>query len=319
MSHDHASATPPPPHQVPLHVAITGASGLIGHALEASLTTEGHRVTRLVRRPPIAATELRWDPDAAADLSGLGDVDAIIHLAGESIAGGRWSGRRKAAIRMSRVHGTANLVAAMDRLPRPPRVLIAASAVGIYGDRPDEALTEASETGSGFLAEVGREWEAASAPAEAAGIRVVRTRFGIVLSPDGGALAQMLTPFRAGLGGRLGTGRQWMSWVALDDVVGAIRHAMRTDALRGPVNVTAPTPVTNAEFTATLARLLRRPAILPVPAVALRLLFGQLADEALLAGQRVLPAALHASGFQFRFPTLEAALRHLLVRDPVAK
>ncbi|MGH7531997.1 MAG: TIGR01777 family oxidoreductase [Gemmatimonadales bacterium] len=300
-----------------LHVAITGASGFIGQALEASLTTDGHRVTRLVRRPPAMASDVRWDPDGMTDLTALGTVDAIVHLAGESIAGGRWSRRRKDAIRTSRVRGTANLAAALARLSPPPRVLISASAVGIYGDRADERLTEAAPIGTGFLAEVGREWEAASAPAEASGIRVVRTRFGIVLSPDGGALAQMLVPFRFGLGGRLGSGRQWMSWIALDDVIGAIHHAMLTETLRGPVNVTAPSPVTNAEFTATLARVFRRPAILPVPGVALRLIFGELADEALLAGQRVLPAALLASGYHFRFPTLESALRHVLRRAPL--
>lgn len=296
----------------PSHVAITGASGLVGRALVASLETAGHRITRLVRRAPATASEVRWDPEAGTDLTDLGAVDAIVHLAGESIAGGRWTARRKEAIRASRVRGTASLTAALARMSRPPRVVISASAVGIYGDRNDELLTEAAASGTGFLADVGREWEGATGPAEAAGIRVVHTRFGIVLSRDGGALGKMLTPFRLGLGGRLGSGRQWMSWVALDDVVGGIEHALRTDALRGPVNVTAPTPVTNAEFTATLARVLHRPAVIPVPATALRLVLGELADAALLTGQRVIPAALLASGYRFHFPTLASALQHLL-------
>lgn len=304
---------------MPLHVAVTGASGLIGRALESSLTHDGHRVTRLVRHPPAAKHEIRWDPDAVADLSALGAVDAIVHLAGENIAGGRWTARRRAAILASRRDGTANLVASLLRLPNPPHTLIAASAIGIYGDRGDERLTEASPTGAGFLAEVGREWEAASAPAERTGIRVVRMRFGVVLARGGGALARMLPAFRAGVAGRLGSGHQWMSWVALDDVVEAVRHAILTDSLRGPANVTAPTPVTNGEFTLTLARLLRRPAVLPIPAVALRLVLGRLADEALLTSQRVLPTALLTSGYRFRCPTLEAALRHLLDRGPVAE
>ena len=296
-----------------LHVAITGASGFIGRALEAFLTTGGHRVTRLVRRPP-AAGEVRWDPDAAADLSTLGPVDAVVHLAGEGIATARWSARRKAAIATSRQRGTANLVTSLLRLASPPAVFVAASAVGIYGDRGDEELTEASPTGSGFLAGVGREWEAASAPVDAAGVRVVRARLGVVLSPDGGALEKMLPPFRLGLGGRLGSGRQWMSWVSLDDAIGAIHHAIFTPALCGAVNVTAPAPATNAEFTATLARVLARPAVVPVPAAALRLALGQLADEALLAGQRVLPAALLSAGYRFRAAGLEGALRHVLGR-----
>jgi uncharacterized protein (TIGR01777 family) len=316
VTRDDLAAHAPFRDRTPLHVAITGASGLIGQALQAFLTTGGHRVTRLVRRAP-APGEVRWHPDGPGDLSPLGVVDAVVHLAGESIAGGRWSTTRKEAIRSSRADGTANLVAALARLPRPPRVLVAASAVGIYGDRGDEPLTETAPTGSGFLADVGREWEAASAAALAAGTRVVHTRFGIVLSPAGGALARMLPPFRLGVGGRLGSGRQWMSWVALDDVIGAIHHAILTEAMRGPVNVTGPAPVSNAEFTATLARVLRRPAIVPVPGVALRIAFGELADEALLAGQRVLPAALLAAGYRFRHPALGSALRHLLGRGPV--
>lgn len=296
-----------------LHVAITGASGFIGRALEAFLTTGGHRVTRLVRRAP-AAGEVRWDPDGLADLSPLGQVDAVVHLAGEGIATARWSAPRKAAIATSRQRGTTNLVASLLRLGAPPAVLVAASAIGIYGDRGGEELTEASPAGSGFLAEVGRAWEAASAPAEAAGVRVVRARLGVVLSPDGGALEKMLPPFRLGLGGRLGSGRQWMSWVGLDDAIGAIHHAIFSTSVRGPVNVTAPAPATNAEFTATLARVLARPAVLPVPAAALRLALGQLADEALLAGQRVLPAALLSAGYRFRAPALDAALRHVLGR-----
>ena len=293
------------------HVAITGASGLLGTALREALTAAGTRVTPLVRRAARPG-EVRWDPTAIADLAALGQVDAVVHLAGENLAAGRWTAARKGAILASRRDGTRHLVESLLRLGRPPRVLVSASAVGIYGDRGDETLSETSPTGNGFLADVGRAWEGATTSATAAGIRVVNLRFGIVLTPRGGALGRMLLPFRLGLGARLGTGRQWMSWIAVDDAIAALRHCLATDDLVGPVNAVAPEPATNAEFTRVLAQTLHRPAFAAVPAPFLRILLGELADEALLSGQRALPARLIAAGCAFRFPSLPAALTHLL-------
>lgn len=298
-----------------MRIAITGSSGLIGSHLVPFLTTAGHEVVRLVRGPARDADAVCWDPRSGAlDTQALGDVEAIIHLAGAGIADRRWTEAYKREIRDSRVEATAALARTLASLPRPPSALICASAIGIYGSRGDEILTEASPPGTGFLAEVGVAWERAADAARQAGIRVVHLRIGIVLSPRGGALAKMLPPFLAGLGGRLGSGTQYMSWVSIDDVVGACYHALRTPTLSGPVNVTAPHPVTNADFTATLARVLRRPAMLPVPAVGLRLLFGEMGEALLLQGQRVLPRALLDSGYAFRYPDLEPALRHLLGR-----
>jgi uncharacterized protein (TIGR01777 family) len=248
-----------------------------------------------------------WDPEGGrVDAAGLEGVDAVVHLAGESV-GQRWTEAAKQRIVRSRVKGTRALAGALAGLARKPRVLVCASAVGIYGDRA-ERVDEESATGSGFLADVAREWEAAAQPAAAAGIRVVNLRLGIVLSAEGGALARMLPPFRLGVGGRLGSGEQWMSWVSLEDVVGAIRFAMEREEARGPVNVVSPNPVTNAGFTAALGRALGRPTLLPVPGAALRLLFGQMADEALLGGQRVQPSRLLALGYRFRHPELDGAL-----------
>ena len=295
----------------PRHIAITGASGLLGTALQDVLAAAGTQVTPLVRRVARAG-EIRWDPAAATDLSALGAVDAVVHLAGENLAARRWTPARKEAILASRRDGTRHLVDSLLRLPRPPGVLLSASAVGIYGDRGDEVLTEASSTGNGFLADVVRAWEDATAPAKTAGIRVVNLRFGIVLTPRGGALQRMLLPFRLGLGARLGTGAQWMSWIALDDAVAVLRHSLAAADLTGPVNATAPEPVTNAEFTTALARALHRPAFAVAPAPLLRILLGELAEEALLASQRALPARLNATGYAFRFPSLTAALTHLL-------
>lgn len=300
-----------------MHVAITGASGLVGAATVAALGDDGHRVTRLVRGAP-GPGEARWSPETGAleglDLPPGERVDAVVHLAGESIAEGPWSDARMARIRDSRVEGTRLLCEALARLPRPPRVLVSASAIGYYGDRGDQVLVEESPAGQGFLPDVCRGWEDATAPMRLAGARVVRLRIGIVLSRHGGALKAMLTPFRLGLGGRLGSGAQWMSWVALDDLVSAIRHSLVTD-LSGPANATAPNPVTNAELTRTLAAVLRRPAVVPVPAVALRLALGRrMADETLLCSARVLPRRLTAHGFTFRHPTLEQALRAELGR-----
>ncbi len=299
----------------PRHIAISGATGTIGTALSAFLSTGGHRISRLVRRSSRSPEEIQWDPAAARiDREALRDVDAVVHLAGEGIADRRWSGDRKRAILDSRVQGTRLLAEALAGLDRPPSVLVSASAMGIYGDRGDELLDESSRLGSDFLATVCQAWEAAAEPAAAAGIRVVHPRFGIVLSPAGGALAKQLPAFRAGVGGPIGSGRQWMSGVSLHDAIGALHHALFTPALRGPVNVACPEPVRNAEFTRILGRVLRRPALVPVPAFALRLLFGELADAALLASQRLSAAALMRSGYQFRQPTIESALRFELGR-----
>jgi len=288
---------------------------LIGSALVSSLTAAGHRVTRLVRAASTKRGEAWWDPATGViPLQDLGEVDGAVHLAGESIASGRWTPEKKQLIRDSRVQGTRVLCEAMTRLAKPPRVIVCASAIGYYGHRGDELLTEQSASGSGFLAEVCREWEAAAAPAAQAGIRVVHTRFGMVLSPAGGALAKMLPPFRLGLGGPLGSGRQWVSWVALDDVVGAIGAALSSPVLQGPVNVVAPTPVTNREFTAQLGRALNHPAIVPAPAFVLRFALGELAADLLLASTRVEPSKLQAARYVFRYSTLDQALRHLLER-----
>jgi uncharacterized protein (TIGR01777 family) len=299
----------------PMHVVVSGSRGLVGSALVPFLTTGGHRVTRLVRGTAAGPDETAWDPARGpVDASRLDGVDAVVHLAGENIAAGRWTSARKAEIRRSRVEGTRNLCHALACLPHPPKVFVSASAIGFYGDRGAEILTEASAPGTGFLTDVCREWEAATEPASRAGIRVINLRFGMVLSPRGGALQKLLLPFRLGMGGRIGDGRQFTSWIALDDAVGAIHHALCEESVRGPVNAVAPEPVSNAEFTRTLARVLQRPTLLPVPAFAARLAFGEMADALLLAGARVMPARLQASGYRFRFPDLESALRHLLGR-----
>ena len=301
-----------------LHVAVTGASGLLGSALVPFLTTGGHRVSRMVRGAP-GPDEIGWDPAAGRlDQAALEGVDAVIHLAGENI-GVRWTAARKRRIVDSRLQGTRLLAETLARLRHPPAVLLSASAVGVYGNRGHTVLTEEDPSGEAppdFLVELGHRWEAAADPARAAGIRVVHPRFGIVLTPAGGALGRMLPPFRLGAGGPLGSGRQWVSWVALDDVLGALHHALMADDLSGPVNVTAPGPVTSRHFAATLGRTLGRPALVPAPAFALRLLFGEMADTALLAGQRVLPARLTQSGYRFRYPELAMALEHLLGVEP---
>jgi len=270
-------------------------------------------VTRLVRGASIGRDEAAWDPvRGLAEPSRLDGTDAVVHLAGANIAAGRWTPTRKAEIRQSRVEGTRSLCDALARLAHPPRVLVSASAVGYYGDRGAETLTEDSPGGTGFLADVCRAWEAATDPASQAGIRVVNLRFGMILTPAGGALAKMLLPFKLGAGGRIGGGEQFMSWIALDDAIGAIHHALGQESVRGPVNAVAPAPVSNTDFTCTLARVLRRPALFPLPAFAARLLFGEMADALLLGGARVVPARLQAAGYGFRFPELEGALRHLL-------
>jgi uncharacterized protein (TIGR01777 family) len=295
----------------PADVLVTGATGMVGKALAALLTTGGHRVRRLVRNAPRSVDEFRWDPARGTlDPDALEGTHAVVHLAGENIAGRRWSDAQKARIRDSRVAGTRLIVEAMRAAKRAPRTFVCASAVGIYGDRGDELLTEQSAQGAGFLADVCAQWEGEARRAER--VRSVQLRFGVVLSPAGGALAKMLLPFQLGAGGRIGDGRQWMSWIALDDAVGAIHHALFADALEGPVNAVAPQAVTNAEYTRTLGRVLRRPAILPMPAFAARLAFGELANELLLSSQRAEPERLQQSGYAFAYPELEGALRHQL-------
>jgi len=296
-----------------MHILISGASGLIGGALGTALAAAGHPVTSLVRRVPTSDGERRWDPAAESlDPGVLDDVDAVIHLAAESIAQ-RWTPGRMARILQSRRRSTRLLAEASARARKPPSAFLCASAIGYYGDRPGETLDEESGPGSDFLAEVCQQWEAACAPLADQGVRVVNLRFGMVLSPQGGALKQMLGPFRLGLGGRLGSGRQTMSWIALDDVVGAVQHVLATPTLRGPVNLVTPNPVSNRELTRTLGKVLRRPAALPAPRFALRLALGKMAGPLLLSDQRVLPTRLQSSGFSFQHPELEPALRHLLL------
>ena len=302
--------------QSPLRVAITGASGLIGRGLGAFLTSGGHTVLRLVRRQP-GKGEIGWDPIAGRiDAAGLEGCDAVVHLAGENVASGRWTQARRRRIRESRCRGTALLADAIAGLERKPRVLLSATAIGIYGSRGDEVLTEESAAApSGrFLADICRDWEAATEPARRAGVRVGLPRLGLVLSPAGGALRKILPVFRAGAGGPVGSGRQWMSWISLEDVIGALHHALFTDGLQGPFSVVGPAPVTNAEFTSTLGRVLGRPTVLHAPAIGLRLIFGEMADETILASLRVLPDRLVASGYAFHHSTLESALRFELGR-----
>jgi uncharacterized protein len=297
-------------------VAVTGATGLIGSALVETLRREGMTVHRVTRSPAEAGgNDIVWQPrDGRIDTGALEGVAAVVHLAGENV-GERWTAEKKRRIRESRIDGTGLLARALAGLERPPAVLVSASAVGIYGDRGDEVLDESSATGDGFLAEVGRAWEAATEPAARAGIRVVHARFGVVLSPRGGALNRMLLPFRIGVGGRLGSGRQWMSWISLPDAVRAVRFALDEAAVSGPINVTAPNPATNEEFTRALGRALGRPTLFPAPAMALRLAFGEMADEALLASQRAVPRRLQQADFAFEHPDLDAALDAVLRDD----
>jgi uncharacterized protein (TIGR01777 family) len=291
-------------------ILVSGASGPIGKALLPALADQGHTVVRLVRKASQKPDEIQWDtsqPLAAETISGF---DAIMHLAGETIVG-RWTDSKKQRILDSRVQGTRHLAEAASLASPKPQTFICASAIGYYGSRGDEVLKEDSGSGNGFLAEVCRQWEGATRAAADAGIRTVHTRFGLVLSKEGGALPKMLLPFRLGLGGQVGNGRQWWSWVAIEDLVGAILHALNTD-LHGAVNVVSPNPVTNIQFTRILAKVLSRPAIFPVPAFAARLAFGQMADELLLSSERVVPAKLQASNYQFRFTELKRCLETLL-------
>ncbi len=298
-----------------MKIIVSGASGLVGARLVPALKSQGHEVIRLVREHkqtgPGAAI---WDPQAGKiDPAALAGCEAAINLAGESIAAGRWNKNRKVAIRNSRIDTTMTISKVFASVEPRPRVLVNASAIGYYGNRGDEWLDETSRSGSGdFLSSVCRDWEAATEPAREAGVRVVMTRFGVILSKDGGALAKMLTPFKLGLGGVIGSGRQYMSWIAIDDVVGSILHSVNHADLSGPVNVVAPQPVANAEFTKTLGCVLSRPTIFPMPAFAAKLAFGQMGEELLLGSQRVRPARLTATGYAFQYPELETALRHVL-------
>lgn len=298
-----------------MRIAMTGATGFIGRAVAAALEEQHAEVLRLVRRTTGAANELAWSvEEGVSDVSRLEGCDAVVHLAGESIAGSlRWTSAKKERIRTSRIQGTRNLVDSLRRLERPPRVFLCASAIGYYGNRGEELLTEESAPGSrGFLVEVAREWEAAAQKATELGTRVVNLRFGVVLGREGGALAQMLPIFRAGLGGRLGSGQQWWSWISIRDVVGGILHALFHDELQGPVNFTSPEPVRNAEFTRLLARALHRPAFFHAPGFILQLLMGEMAEEMLLASSRVIPVRLQTTNYAFVHPTLDVALSDLL-------
>lgn len=296
-----------------MKIVVSGSSGLIGSALVPRLVAQGHIVVPLLRRRVTPGERaLSWDPETGTiDRAGLEGSEVVVHLAGENIFG-RWSPAKKQRIRDSRVNGTRLLSETIAALTQRPRVLLAASAIGYYGDRGEEELSEPSHAGDDFLAHVARDWEAATAPASQAGIRVHNLRFGVVLTPDAGALAKMLPAFRLGLGGPVGSGNQYLSWISLDDAINAILHVLATPSLAGPVNITAPTPVTNRELAKTLGKVLGRPAVVTVPAFALRLAFGADGAAMLQSGQRVMPARLLESGFQFRYETLEPAVRHLL-------
>lgn len=306
----------------PSRIAISGASGLVGSALAAFLGTGGHEVSRLARPSGDdstwsdgRSTTIRWDPSTGVvDADAMEGMDAVVHLAGENIAAGRWSAESRERILRSRSEGTRFLAETLARLDNKPRVLVSASAIGFYGDRGETVLEEDSEHGTGFLAEVCREWEAATEPARAAGIRTVHLRIGVVMTPLGGALARMLGPFRLGLGGPLGDGRQFLSWISLDDVLGAVLHCIATPSLDGAVNATAPRPVTSSEFAGALGAVLRRPSMLRVPAGALRLMLGEMADALLLASTRAVPRRLERNGFVFRDAELAPALADMLGR-----
>ena len=296
-----------------MKILIGGSHGLVGTALIKSLETAGHEIFRLVRHAPTSKTEVEWSPDRySIALARIEGFDAVVNLAGESIAEGRWTDDKKRRIRESRVKGTKLLGDALANLTVPPKIFICASAIGYYGNRDDEVLTETSAPGADFLSEVCVEWEKATALATEKGIRVVNARFGVILDSNGGALSKMLPPFRMGLGGKIGSGKQWMSWIALDDVVDGIKFALAYDSLRGPVNFVAPNPVTNAEFTKTLGKVLSRPTLFPIPAFGIKLLFGEMGEALLLGGQRVAPELLRSEGYQFQYSELSSALQHLL-------
>ncbi len=301
-----------------MKIIVTGSTGLVGRALIRSLLSEGHSITRLVRgetqtfRAP-GTSAVSWDVDKGTiDAEALEGHDAAVHLAGESVAEGKWTAEKKARIRDSRAKGTRLFAETLAALRQKPKVVVSASAIGFYGNRGAETLTETSASGDDFLSEVCREWEKATLPASQAGIRTVNLRIGIVLSSEGGALSKMLTPFKFGAGGRVGSGKQYMSWIDLDDVVGIIKHAINNESLRGPVNTVAPHPVTNEQFTKSLGRVLGRPTFMVVPEFAVRLGFGEMGETLLLGSQRVEPSELQSSGYQFAYPNLEDSLSHVL-------
>ncbi len=301
-----------------MRILITGSSGLIGTALATELERDGHTLSHLVRSPsPSDASHIPWEPlgETLIDPGPLEGLDGVIHLAGENI-NGRWTDQKKAAIRESRVNGTQLLARSLARCKAPPSLLLSASAIGIYGDTGDRVVTESAPTGTGFLAEVCRDWEGATREAEQAGIRVVNLRTGVVLDPNRGALKEMLGPFRAGLGGPIGKGNQYMSWIALADVVGAVRFMLELHDVTGPINLVSPGAVTNRDFTRTLGSAISRPTLLPLPGFVARILFGEMAEDTILASTRVRPAALLEYGFRFQYPTLQGALDALLHPSP---
>jgi uncharacterized protein len=299
-----------------VNILVSGASGLIGSALVPLLQTAGHTVSILVRSTPNntgAVKQIGWNPDAGQlDATALEGFDAVVHLAGENIAGGRWTPEQKHKIKESRIKGTTLLAETLAKLSQKPEVLVSASAIGYYGNRGDVLQTETSTGATDYLGLVCRNWENATEAAREAGIRVVNSRFGIVMSPKGGALAKMLPPFLIGAGGPLGNGKQTMSWVALDDVVGALLHCITNQSVRGPVNVVSPNPVTNAQFSKVLGQTLFRPWFAPVPSLAVKLLFGEMGDALLLSSTKVAPVVLQETGYQFRYPQLDGALKHVL-------
>lgn len=297
-----------------MRILLTGSHGLVGSALTPALVGDGHEVRPLVRYATgYGSHDIEWSPERySIAMSRIEGFDAVVHLAGESIAEGRWTDEKKQRIRDSRIQGTRLLAESLPTLKQPPKVFLCASAIGYYGNRGDEVLTEESAPGNDFLSRVCIEWEEATREAAEKGIRTANMRFGIILDKKGGALGKMLPPFRMGIGGRIGDGKQWMSWIALDDVVNAIRHALNTETLSGPVNYVTPNPVRNSEFTKTLGRALSRPTLFPIPAFGVRLAFGEMADALLLSSQRVQPTKLTASSFEFSYPTLAAALTHIL-------
>lgn len=300
----------------PMRIAITGSTGLVGKALTSFLTTGGHDVIEISRRDPKTGnTWVKWDTyEGISQVAELEGLDAIVHLAGENIAGGRWTKARKAKILDSRVAGTTKLVEALGKVLSPPRTLISASAIGFYGETGDDIVKEEADRGEGYLADVCEQWEAASAGAKELGIRLVNLRIGVVIAASGGALAQSLPVFRFGLGGKVGDGNQWMSWIALDDLLGIVLHCIRTSSLVGPVNAVAPYPCTNAEYTRALGSTLHRPVFVPLPAFAARLALGELADALLLSSTRVEPRRLEETGYDFRLPLIADALAHTLGR-----